>query len=352
MLRNEGLVDAYLARTEQEIATQAQEFPGRLDTVYFGGGTPSGLADNELERLTRALERAWGFPARLETTLEADPLTFDRDRLQRFADLGFSRLSIGLQSTQDSVLRRLGRRHDGREGLEAVEWALESGFEVSADLITAVPGQDAEADLRTLAATGVGHVSVYTLTIEPYTPFALRGMVVDEDRAADDFELAGEVLVEYGLERYEVSSHARPGHESRHNQVYWHGRYFMGVGPSAAAFLPTPHAPGARLANPHIKEWLAGQPPERELLTPADYVLERLMTGLRTRRGVDLADVRQRSGVDVEQSFATVLAPLVSHDLLELGAGRLRATARGLIGLDAILRKFFAASTGQPGVGA
>ena len=103
------------------------------------------------------LDRHWGFPAGVETTLEADPLTFTPERLRRFAALGFSRLSIGLQSTQDAVLRFLGRRHDGRQGLEALAWALASGLAVNADVITAVPGQDAEADLRAVAGTGVAH---------------------------------------------------------------------------------------------------------------------------------------------------------------------------------------------------
>jgi putative oxygen-independent coproporphyrinogen III oxidase len=342
MLRHEGLVEGYLGRLEREIAETAALCPGPLETIYLGGGTPSALNDAELERVVAALDAAWGFPALAETTLEADPLTFDPERLRLFRELGFSRLSIGLQSTQDPVLERLGRRHDAREGLEAVAWALEAGFEVSADLITAVPGQDATTDLRTLAATGVPHVSVYTLTVEPFTPFALRGVKVDEERAADDFELAADILAEHGLERYEVSSHARPGHESRHNQVYWHGRHFLGLGPSAAAYLPAPDCPGVRVTNPPIKRWLEGAEPEREPVSNDEHVLERLMTGLRTRLGVDLADVRERTGVDVERRFAETLAPLFDQGLLESVSGRLRASDAGLIRLDALLRRLFA----------
>ncbi|MEX2541063.1 MAG: radical SAM family heme chaperone HemW [Trueperaceae bacterium] len=343
MLRNEGLVEAYLNRLEQEIAETAVRYPGPLDTIYLGGGTPSGLSDAELDRIVSAIDAAWGFPARRETTLEADPLTFDPARLRFFRELGFSRLSIGLQSTQDRVLKRLGRRHTAGEGLEALGWAMEAGFEASADLITAVDGQDSAADLRALAVTGVPHVSVYTLTIEPYTPFALRGVTVDEERAADDYELAAAMLGEHGLERYEVSSHARPGHESRHNQVYWHGRHFLGIGPSAAGFLPSLDGPGERVSNQQLKGWLDGAEPRRERLTANDYALERLMTGLRTRLGVDLSDVLERSGVDVAERFAGTLEPLYRQRLLELEQGRLRATDEGLIRLDAMLRRFFAA---------
>lgn len=355
MLRHEGLAAAYLERLEQEIEETAERFPGPLETVYLGGGTPSALEDGELTRVAAALDAAWGLPASLETTLEADPLTFDRHRLSLFRELGFTRLSIGAQSTQDRVLRRLGRSHGSKDALDAIEWALDAGFEVSADLMTAVPGQDTELDLRTLAATGLSHISVYTLTIEPYTPFALRGVTVDEDRAADDYELTDRILREHGLARYEVSSHARPGHESRHNQVYWHGKHFLGLGPSAAGFLPaeavdvpagtvpaTPGAPGVRVTNRPIKGWLAGEEPAREILSAYDYVLERLMTGLRTVRGVDLGDVRERSGIDIQERFAHTLAPLERHGLLEIEAGRLRATPDGLIRLDPVLRQFFA----------
>ena len=341
MLRQEGLVARYLDRLEQEIRAAGERFPGELETIYLGGGTPSALQDHELERVVRALDGAFGFPAQLETTIEADPLTFDLDRLERFRQLGFTRVSIGLQSTQDQVLRRLGRRHNGREGLEAVEWALQAGLEVSADIITAVPEQDAALDLRNLAATGVPHISVYTLTIEPNTPFGIRGLKVDEDRAADDYEMAAEILSGYGLERYEVSSHARPGHESRHNQVYWHGRYFLGVGPAAAGFLPVEGTPGERPTNPPIKGWLQGEAATVERLTAEEYVLERLMTGLRTRRGVDLEDVRERSGIEVESRFGSNLAQLQHHGLLELCDGRLRTTSEGLIRLDALLRMLF-----------
>lgn len=343
MRRDEGLVARYLDRLEAEIEGAAARWPGPLDTVYLGGGTPSHLRDEELARVAGALDRAWGLPARLETTLEADPLTFDEARLARIRALGFDRLSIGLQSTQDAVLRFLGRQHDGAAGLAAVHAALEAGFEVSADVITAVPGGDARVDLEALAALGVPHVSVYTLTVEPFTPFALRGVRVDEDRAADDYELAAEVLGAHGYERYEVSSHALPGHASRHNQVYWHGRPFLGVGPSAAGLLPSEEGPGVRVRNPPIKAWLRGDPPEEDRLEPEGYALERLMTGLRTARGVDLDALAGHCGVDVRTRWARVLQEERSAGRLELDGPTLRATPTGTQLLDGVLRRFFAA---------
>ncbi len=344
MLRNEGLVERYLDRLEAQAGELARDYPGPLKTIYLGGGTPSALKDHELERVVAALRSGWGFPASEETTLEADPLTFDRERLRFFRELGFNRLSIGMQSTQDSVLEHLGRLHRGRDALEAVTWALEEGFEVSADLIMAVEGQDPELDLRNLASTGVGHVSVYTLSIEKNTPFHLRGVTVDEDRAADDYELANEVLGEYGLNRYEVSSHARPGHEAVHNQVYWHGSHYLALGPGAAGFLPAPGGPGVRTQNPLMKAWLQGDPPETIELDPLEYTLERLMTGLRTVRGVDLTDVRERGGTNILERFGEQVTQFGRLGLLNLNGDRLVATDDGLVRLDALLRRFFAAA--------
>ena len=203
MLRSEPLVARYLERLDAEIDVVASAYPGALDTVYFGGGTPSHLSDEELRRVFAGLQRGWGAAplAATELTLEADPLTFDAARLEFFAALGVTRLSIGLQSTQDEVLKYLGRVHDRAEGLEAVQLALASGMQANVDIIMAVPGQQLADDLRTVLDMGASHLSVYSLTIEPNTPFGRRGVRIDPEADADAFELAGEVFAEYGLRR-------------------------------------------------------------------------------------------------------------------------------------------------------
>ena len=341
MRRSEGLVAAYLKRLRTEALDLHAEFPGALDTVYFGGGTPSHLTDDELAFVVETLQKTWGFPGLHETTLEADPLTFDKARLEIFKALGFDRLSIGMQSTQDDVLQFLGRQHNGREGLAAVEMALEAGFTVSADLITAVPGQDAARDLHTLAQTGVPHVSVYNLTIEANTPFARRGVRVDEDKEADDYTLTEQVLSGYGLERYEVSSHARPGFEAKHNQVYWSGEHFLALGPSAASFMPSPGRLGERRTNPVIKRWLLGGTPEVLEVGPLEFVQDVLMTGLRTRRGVDLTQLTARAGFDVTAHYAADLAELTDAGLIERCGPYLRVTEKGLTQLNGVVAAFF-----------
>lgn len=340
MLRHEGLVARYLDRLIDEIAQAADRHPGPLSTVYLGGGTPSHLRDAELARLLGAIDDAWGRSGRVETTMEADPLTFDEERLAFFASLGVDRLSIGLQSTQDAVLSYLGRVHDGAQGIDAVRMALASDMRVNVDVMTSIEGQDLELDLRTVAEAGARHVSVYSLTIEPGTPFGRRGYTVDEDLDAASFERTGEVLSAYGLERYEVSNHAAQGEESRHNLVYWRGGCYLGVGPSASAYLPEPGPFGARMKNPPIKGWLVGQPPEIDVLDADDVILERLLTGLRTREGVDVAALRDATRVELAEVAGRWLRDTTTHGLLDLVGGRLVATAQGLQRLDAVMRAF------------
>ena len=203
-----------------------------------------------------------------------------------------------------------------------------------------ISGQDLELDLRTVAEAGARHVSVYSLTIEPGTPFGRRGYTVDEDLDAASFERTGEVLSAYGLERYEVSNHAAQGEESRHNLVYWRGGCYLGVGPSASAYLPEPGPFGARMKNPPIKGWLVGQPPEIDVLDADDVILERLLTGLRTREGVDVAALRDATRVELAEVAGRWLRDTTTHGLLDLVGGRLVATAQGLQRLDAVMRAF------------
>lgn len=347
MRRAEGLVAAYLARVAAEAAAQAARWPGPLRTVYLGGGTPSHLRDDELDAVLDAIARGWGGLGPEETTLEADPRTFDRARLARWRERGVTRVSLGLQSTQDAVLAFLGRSHRGDDARQALNDALASGLAVSADVITAVPGQDVERDLRAVAERGVPHVSVYTLTIEPHTPFARRGVRIDDEVAADAFDLAEAVLAEHGLRRYEVSNHARAGHESRHNPVYWRGEACLALGPGAAGLLPPepsdpPGTVAVRTQNPPIKAWLRGDPPERTPLTGRAFALEKLMTGLRTVAGVDLRELRATTGIDVAQAFPDALGTALRHELLALEGTRLRATRAGVRVLNAVLRGFFA----------
>lgn len=339
MRRNETLVANYVRRLKEEASELHARFPYGLKTLYFGGGTPSHLTDAELEDIIHHLYTLWG-RASLETTLEADPLTFDKARLRHYKHLGINRLSIGLQSTQDHVLSFLGRSHKAKQGLEAISMALEEGLEVSADLITGMVMQDTAQDLHALAQTGVKHISVYSLTIEPFTPFALRKIQVNEDKDADDYESTQQILQTYGFERYEVSNHAKPGHESKHNQIYWHGDYFLALGPSAASFVPAPAVLGLRQINPPIKDWLQGKSPEIIPIDPLRYSQDLLMTALRTQKGLNLEVLVERTQLDVFEIYP-LLPNLLEAQWLILEYPYLRASEQGLMQLNGVLRALF-----------
>lgn len=344
MRRHEGLVAQYLERICAEANTLYQHYPTQLKSIYLGGGTPSHLHDAELARLFSTLEQLWGLDSE-EITLEADPLTFTPERLKFFQSLGITRLSIGLQSTHDAILKFLGRQHNAQEGLQAVQWGLEAGFNISADLITAITGQDSAYDLHRLAQTGVPHISVYSLSIEPYTSFARRGVQVNEDKDFQDYRLAQEILASYGLQRYEVSSHAKAGYESRHNQSYWQGDYFLALGPSAAGFVPHFQQEsaeiGVRYINPPIKNWLQGQKAEILRVNREDFVLEQLLTGLRTRRGLDVLELEERSHIKLLEKYQPLIQKYQQHDLLVLEPPFLRATETGLLQLNGIIKSFY-----------
>jgi putative oxygen-independent coproporphyrinogen III oxidase len=344
LTRRPGAVDAYLDGLERELDEVAARYGrGPLRTVYLGGGTPSHLTAAELERLVGSIRARFDGWDAAEVTIEAHPGNVGPALAMAWRELGVTRASLGVQSTFDHVLRALGRPHDAATALAALDTLLGvDGWTVSVDVITAVDGQDVEADLRRLASTGVDHLSAYTLTIEPGTPFARRRVTVDPDAELRALRLAGEVLPTYGLHRYEVSNHARPGAVCAHNQAYWAGRFWVGVGPSAASHEPGPDDahPAQRRSNPPFAQWLEGDRGTPEVLAAADVLREATFTGLRTTAGIDLAALRARfPTIDDEEFEAIVGAPArraVEEGTLELAAGHLRATAAGLLVLDRV----------------
>jgi putative oxygen-independent coproporphyrinogen III oxidase len=352
VLRQGGVVEAYLKRLAQEAAALHARFPGPLETLYFGGGTPSFLRARELERLFAAIP--WRLNPGAEVTLEANPGTLNAERLALLRGLGVNRLSIGVQSFQDSVLDGLGRAHGRRGALQAVEMSLEAGFRTSIDLILGLPGQDFEADLREAAAIGVGHVSAYTLQVEPGTPFAIRGIKLDEDLEAATFDLAEGVLGEAGLERYEVSNFARPGEESRHNRAYWRNDFWGAMGPAAVGHYPKGvegRGPGAesdrpysvRATNPPLPRWLAEEAPAVEEISPHEYAKEALMLGLRLREGVDVGALEGRSGLELWGRLEKVARDLEERGLIWRCRTRLGATRAGLPLLHRVILQFWEA---------
>ncbi len=347
LTRRAGLVEAYLQELKRD-AMQLEITYGRqtLETLYIGGGTPSFLRDAELEALVAIIREHFGW-ASLEATLEVNPGTVSKARAGLWRELGLTRASVGVQSTQDDVLKFLGRTHDSRQALMALETLRGAGLHVSADVITAVPGQNLEQDLRTLGALDLEHISCYTLTIEEGTPFHRQGVTINEDDETRALEIAEPMLESFGLKRYEISNHAKPGFESRHNLGYWRNRFYFGLGAGAAGHYPASNRGEGLIAerrtNPHLGRWLEGERGELELVTPEDFVTDALFSGLRLRNGIDIAELSNRAGFDVKARFSDAFETAQQKNWLEWHGQTVRCTRAGWWVLNRVVSLFLSA---------
>jgi putative oxygen-independent coproporphyrinogen III oxidase len=325
----------------EDLAWEAKAWPaGPLTSLFFGGGTPSLMEPATVAALIEAADRHWSLAPDAEITLEANPSSVEAKRFADLASAGVNRVSLGLQSLDDSALRFLGRAHDVAEGLAALDTAQECFERVSFDLIYALPGQSEaawSAELRRALGFGTGHLSLYQLTIEPGTRFAAmaaRGELAarDPDEAAGLYELTQAMTTAAGLPAYEISNHARVGEESRHNLAYWRYRPYLGVGPGAHGRR------GGSATQRHRKpeNWLAalqrnghGLVEETEL-SRDEQATEALLMGLRLSEGVEMEAVEERLDLGA-------VGRLEGHGLLVREDGRLIVTPGGRLLLDAIL---------------
>ena len=323
-----------------------------FDTLYLGGGTPSLLEPDQLDRVLTAIRG--GLPIRSDARifLEANPEDVTPRRIGEWRSLGVSFLSLGVQSFDDGELRTLGRRHDGRKARGAVEACLEGGFDtVSVDLMFGLPDQDLAVwsrNLDTLAALGPGHVSCYQLTIHEGTTFGRRrasGRLVEmpESGQADFFAYTHERLADSGWEAYEVSNFARaPRHRSRHNLKYWRHVPYLGLGPSAHSFDGARRWWNHRALGDYADCIDRGERAvaDTESLDGEALALEALMLGLRTVEGIDLSRYRLRYGVDLPGLNRRLIATLVEDGLVHCEAETLRPTLRGLAVADGLAARF------------
>ncbi len=346
---------AWRAALLDDLAHEARELPGRrLTSIFFGGGTPSLMPPDTVAALIDAAAGHWAVDPAIEITLEANPSSVESARFGDIARAGVNRVSLGLQALDDKMLHWLGRAHDVREGLAALDTAQATFSRVSFDLIYARPEQSAdgwEAELSRALGFGTEHLSLYQLTIEPGTQFATRfarGELVplDPDRAAELFEQTRAMTAAAGLPAYEISNHARPGSESRHNLTYWRYGTYAGIGPGA-------HGRRNGLATVRRRKpenWLArvvanGHGIEQEeALLAAHKAQEALLMGLRLAEGVDLDRIATLSGIDAGDLVSRVAVDrLERQNLVETEAARLRVTESGMLLLDAILAEIIAA---------
>ena len=327
-------------------------YPLRFDTVYFGGGTPSRLEPDELERIVAAARRHLQVAEDSRVFLEANPEDVTPSRLAHWRRLGVGTLSLGVQSLEPDALSFLGRSHGPDDARRAVEQAREAGFHtVSIDLIYGLPGQRAPAwrnELRRALTLGAHHFSCYQLTIHERTRFALlerRGKLtqLSPDEQAQLFRLTHEFLNASGMQGYEVSQFATgPEHHSRHNMKYWDHTPYLGMGPSAHSFHDNRRWWNIRRTDPWQESLREDRRPvdEAETLDTNALVLEALMTGLRTYVGVDLKRLRSRWDVDLLDANRALVQRLESDGLLILDDERLVPTLNGLALTDTIAAQF------------
>ncbi len=348
-------VSAWEAALLADMAYEAQQAPRRpLTSIFFGGGTPSLMPPALVGKLIAAAEQHWGFAPDIEITLEANPSSVEAARFANLAAAGVNRVSLGLQAFEDATLHLLGRAHNGAEGLAALAVAQQHFARVNFDLIYALPGQTLAqwaADLRRALALGTTHLSLYQLTIEPGTRFETLVRTgelspKDPDEAAEFYELTAEMTAAAGLPRYEISNHAAPGAESRHNLAYWRYGDYLGIGPGAhgrrQGIATLRHRKPENFLNAVTRNGHGAQ--SEDALSPAEQAREALLMGLRLSEGVDLGHIARKSGQPRDTLVnTTAISNLARHGLMNQMDDHLCVLPEGMLLLDRILAEIVAA---------
>jgi len=350
-VRHGGVDEARFVRAyATEIAATAARVPGRtVSSIFFGGGTPSLMQPASVAAILDAIAKHWRVAPDVEITLEANPTSVEAARFRGFRAAGVNRVSLGVQSLDDAALKELGRLHSAQEALDAVAIARANFERYSFDLIYARPRQSLEswaAELRRALAHAGDHLSMYQLTIEPDTPFfglhkAGKLVVPNEDLARDLYDLTQAICVKAGLPAYEISNHARPGGECRHNLVYWRGHDYAGIGPGAHGRLTIDGRRVATETEKRPESWLMRVEAAGsglivdEKLTAGEAADEFLLMGLRLAEGIEPARYTALSGRTLDPKRIAILR---EEGAVETTTdGRLRVTLSGFPILDAVV---------------
>lgn len=342
----ERFVTAFLKEME---TMRALSGPRTVTSIFMGGGTPSLMAPSTVEAILSGIARHWHVPDGIEITMEANPSSVEAERFRGYRAAGVNRVSLGVQALNDRDLKFLGRLHDVDDALKAIRLARDIFPRMSFDLIYARPNQtvaDWDAELKQAVSYAVDHLSLYQLTIEEGTPFyglhkAGKLIVPDGEQSAILYEATQEITTREGMPAYEVSNHARPGAESRHNLTYWRYGDYAGIGPGAHGRLLTQGAKIATATERHPETWLSlvaesghGMV-DQDVLELSEQADELLLMGLRLTEGVDLARWQSLSGRDPDPDREQFL---IDHGFIErLGNSRLRCTPAGMLILDAVV---------------
>lgn len=318
----------------------------KLASIYFGGGTPSLLKANHFEKIFNAIDNLYQLEEACEVTLEANPDDLSVDQLDMFIKAGINRLSIGIQSFDDGVLKFINRAHDSKMAIAALENARKVGFEnFSLDLIYAIPGQGTDKlkdNINTALQFSPEHISTYGLTIEPKTVFGnwaskKKLNPVEENINADQFEAISNALSEHGYEHYEISNYCKPGRYSKHNSSYWKQMSYLGIGPSAHSYNKTSRQYNISNNAAYIKAIKNSEVPfQLEILSTENQINEYVFTTLRTMWGCNLELLKDEYQFDLISQNKIYVEKLITKDLAKLNNHILTLTKKGKLLADQI----------------
>lgn len=336
----------------QEIEMQKHYLDGeQIETIYFGGGTPSLLSETELDELIAVIHTRFSIHPEAEVTLEANPDDLTKEKLTALRKSGVNRLSIGIQTFHDSLLSSLNRAHTAETATACIYAAREAGFNnISIDLIYALPGETLEMwkeDIANVLTLTPEHLSCYSLTVEPNTVFGKwtkQGKLhpPDDEVAAQHLEVLVEALEAGGYEQYEVSNFAKPGYYSRHNSSYWKGKKYLGIGPSAHSYNITSRHYTVANNHRYLQSIASGVVPiEKEVLSEADKINEYILTTLRTSWGCDSEVLLVKHRYDLMKDRHDYIQTLVNNHLAVLEGTKLALTKKGKLLADKIASDLF-----------
>ena len=328
---------SYIEELKKEL--NSYHIPHELETIYIGGGTPTALEDDLFLELMEMLK---DYTKNVkEFTIEANPESLTINKLQMMKNGGVNRLSIGVETTDDEILKNINRHHTFIDVKKAVENAKKMGFyKINVDLILGLPGSSLEQikkDLDNLMTLDIQHISCYSLTVHPNTVFYLKGVQEPlDDQARIYYDYVHNYLAERGYRHYEVSNWAKPGFESKHNAVYWKNEHYYGLGLGASGYIKD-----IRYTNTKsINEYLKGKRVDyREIVTPEDDVEYQIMLNLRTNVGIDLKQFEDKFGFDLNQKKKEDIDELIHRGYLIMTQGHLVPTYEGMMTLDQIILK-------------
>ena len=343
----EDTFDRYIAALIKESRLYSDALKDcKVDTVFIGGGTPSLLSAEQMHILVEGVRRVFNWePA--EVTIEANPETLDNDKLGGYAQTGINRLSIGLQTHDDAILERIGRRHSWKTFAHAYDTAARYFSNINVDTIFGLPGQTTEGFIETMrrvAALLPKHISAYSLKLEPGTPLAVRFSGADEDDDREMYHSAAKYLENLGYSHYETSNFALDGFECRHNLKYWTGGEYLGLGVAAHSFLLEP---ARRFSNcsdvdTYCRLIENGDFPAEQttLLTEKDAHFEYLMLRLRLKSGIDFNDYNRRFGGDFQNEFAAAIDSVLRAEIITLTPEGVSPTLKGYDLQNTLIREF------------